>query len=416
MTTKEIRRVVITGMGTVNPIGNSVAESWEAAKAGTCGIGPITLFDTENHQVKIAGEVKGLDINAHIPKKESRKMDRFTQLAMIAAAEAMENSGLDMEKEHASRCGVMVASGIGGLGTIAEQEDRGVAKGFDRVSPFFVPMSIINMAAGQIAIAYGLKGMCSSVVTACASANNAIGDSFRQIRDGYIDVMVTGGTESCITPLGIGGFTSMKALTKESDPSRASIPFDADRSGFVMGEGAGILVLEERQHALDRGAVIYGEVVGYGATCDAYHITAPDPTGAGGASAMAMAVADAGIALEDVGYINAHGTSTPLNDAGETAAVNTVFGSHARKLLMSSTKSMTGHLLGASGAIEAIFTVKALEDQFVPPTIGYKNPDPACDLDCVPNEGRPAAITYALSNNLGFGGHNAVVLFKKGDA
>ncbi len=411
------QRVVITGMGTVNPIGNTTAESWRAAKAGVNGIAPITLFDTSGQQVKLAGEVKGLDIPAHIPKKDARKMDRFTQLAIVAAQEAMAESGLDMEKEaDPTRCGVMVASGIGGLKTIGEQQDRGHAKGFDRVSPFFVPMSIINMAAGQIAIAYGLKGMCSAVVTACASSNNAIGDSFHHIRDGYADVMVCGGAESCITDLGIGGFTSMKALTKCPDPNRASIPFDADRSGFVMGEGAGILVLESLDHARKRGAAIVGEIVGYGASCDAYHITAPDPTGAGGAAAMRIAVADAGISPDAIGYINAHGTSTPLNDSGETAAVKAVFGAHAQKLAMSSTKSMTGHLLGGTGAVEAVFCVKALADQFVPPTIGYQKPDPACDLDIVPNTGRAAAFDYALSNNLGFGGHNAVVVFKKWEA
>lgn len=410
------RRVVITGLGAVTPLGNTAADSWSAARAGVCGIGPITLFDPVNHKVKIAGEVKDLDMKAFIPKKEIKRMDRCTQLAVIAAQGAMADSGLNMASEDATRCAVIIGSGIGGLRTTELQEDRGQEKGFDRVSPFFIPMAIANIAPGQIAIAHGFKGMCSCIVTACASSNNAIGDAFRHIRDGYAEVVLTGGAESSITPLGMGGFTSMKALTTESDASRASIPFDADRSGFVMGEGSGILILEELGHAQNRGAKIYGEVVGYGATCDAHHITAPDPTGAGAAGAMAMALADADIPPEAVGYINAHGTSTPLNDAGETAAVKAVFGAHAEKLCMSSTKSMTGHLLGATGGVEAIFTTLALRDQFVPPTIGYKNPDPACDLDIVPNVGRTAAFTYALSNNLGFGGHNAVVLFKRWEA
>lgn len=407
------RRVVITGMGAVTPIGHTAPQSWQAAKEGACGIAPITLFDTSGHKVKIAGEVKGLDISAHIDKKESRKMDRFTQLAVIAAKEALSDSGLNMETEDPYRCSVVVSSGIGGLGTIETEHTRGEQKGFDRVSPFFVPMSITNMAAGHIAIATGMKGMCSCVVTACAGGSNAIGDSLRQIRDGYADVVLCGGAEASITPFGIGGFTSMKALCETNDPTRASIPFDRERSGFVMGEGAGILILEEYEHARARGAHIYGEMAGYGAACDAYHITAPDPQGEGAAAAMTMALADAGISPADVGYVNAHGTSTPMNDRCETMALKKAFGSHAQNLMVSSTKSMTGHLLGASGAVEAVFTVMALKDGFVPATIHYREKDEECDLDIVPNQGRKAALRYAMSNSLGFGGHNASLVFKR---
>lgn len=407
------RRVVITGMGAVTPIGHTAPQSWQAAKEGACGIAPITLFDTSGHKVKIAGEVKGLDISAHIDKKESRKMDRFTQLAVIAAKEALSDSGLNMETEDPYRCSVVVSSGIGGLGTIETEHTRGEQKGFDRVSPFFVPMSITNMAAGHIAIATGMKGMCSCVVTACAGGSNTIGDSLRQIRDGYADVVLCGGAEASITPFGIGGFTSMKALCETNDPTRASIPFDKERSGFVMGEGAGILILEEYEHARARGAHIYGEMAGYGAACDAYHITAPDPQGEGAAAAMTMALADAGISPADVGYVNAHGTSTPMNDRCETMALKKAFGSHAQNLMVSSTKSMTGHLLGASGAVEAVFTVMALKDGFVPATIHYREKDEECDLDIVPNQGRKAALRYAMSNSLGFGGHNASLVFKR---
>ena len=344
-----------------------------------------------------------------------RKMDRVTQLAMVAAAQAMEDSGLNIETEDAARCGVIVSSGIGGLSTIESEHSRGLEKGFDRVSPHFIPMVITNMSAGHIAIRYGFKGMCSCPVTACASGSNAIGDAFRQIRDGYADVMLCGGTEASITPLGIGGFTSLKALHTGTDPLRASIPFDAERSGFVMGEGAGILILEEYEHAKARGAKIYAELAGYAANCDAHHITAPAPGGEGAARCMTLAMADAGVAPEEVGYINAHGTSTPMNDSCETAAIKAAFGEQAGKLAVSSTKSMTGHLLGASGAVEAIFTALAVRDDFVPATIGYKVADPACDLDIVPNNGREMHLTAALSNSLGFGGHNACLVFKKGE-
>ncbi len=409
------RKVVITGMGAVTPIGNTAADSWAAARQGVCGIAPITHYDTSAQKAKLAGEVKDLDPSLWVDKREMRKMDRVTQLAMVAAAQAMADSGLNMETEDAARCGVIVSSGIGGLSTIESEHSRGLEKGFDRVSPHFIPMVITNMSAGHIAIRYGFKGMCSCPVTACASGSNAIGDAFRQIRDGYADVMLCGGTEASITPLGIGGFTSLKALHTGTDPLRASIPFDAERSGFVMGEGAGILILEEYEHAKARGAKIYAELAGYAANCDAHHITAPAPGGEGAARCMTLAMADAGVAPEEVGYINAHGTSTPMNDSCETAAIKAAFGEQAGKLAVSSTKSMTGHLLGASGAVEAIFTALAVRDDFVPATIGYKVADPACDLDIVPNNGREMHLTAALSNSLGFGGHNACLVFKKGE-
>lgn len=410
------RRVVITGLGTVNPVGNNLNDSWENVKKGVCGIAPITQIDTTDHAVKVAGEVKNFDPTTVIDKKDTRRMDRYSQLAMAAAVEAFEDSKLDMEKENAERCGVIFSSGIGGMATFETSCEVGGRRGYDKISPFFIPMIISNMGAGNIAIRVGFKGMCTCVVTACASGTNAVGDSFHYIRDGYADVMLCGGAESCITHMAIGGFTSMKALNTTDNPNRASIPFDKERAGFVMGEGAGALILEEYEHAVARGAKIYGEVVGYGATCDAYHITAPSPNGEGGAAAMAMAVKDADITPDKVGYINAHGTSTHLNDAGETAAIKATFGDHAKNLMVSSTKSMTGHLLGGSGAIEAVFTTMALYDGFIPATINYKVPDEECDLDIVPNEGRAVQVDYALSNSLGFGGHNASVLFKKWEA
>ena len=407
------RRVVITGMGAVSPIGNTAEEMWQSAREGRCGIGPITHFDTTNHKVKLAGEVKDLDFTPYLDKKELRRMDLFSQYAMAAAIQAWRDSSLDYEKIDPTRFGVDISSGIGGINTIETEYERGREKGFDRVSPFFVPMDISNLAAGNVAIKLGAKGMCTCVVTACAGGSNAIGDAFRMIRDGYQELMLAGGSEAAITKLAIGGFTSMKALCESDDPTRASIPFDAERSGFVMGEGAGVLMLEEYEHARARGAKIYAEIVGYGATCDAYHITSPAPGGEGGARAMVEAVKDAGIQPEDIDYINAHGTSTSLNDKFETAAVKAAFGDHAYKLAMSSTKSMTGHLLGAAGAIEAIITARALQDGFIPATINYRTPDPECDLDIVPNEGRKAELRYAMSNSLGFGGHNASLVLKK---
>ena len=412
----ERRRVVITGLGAVTPVGLTAADSWQAVRSGVCGIGPITQFDPTGQKVSLAAEVKGFDPEAHFTRQEAKHMARFTQFALASAREALQDSGLDKEQEDLDRCGVIVSSGIGGLSITEAEHDKGAQKGWDRVSPFYIPTAICNMAAGQIAIDSGFRGMCSCPVTACAGGTNAVGDAFHYIRDGYADVMLCGGTEAAVTPLAIGGFTSMKALSQATDPARASIPFDAERSGFVLGEGAGILVLEELQHALSRGAKIYAEFVGYGATCDAYHMTAPRPDGSGGAKAMAIALADAGIAPEEVDYINAHGTSTHLNDAGETAAVKTVFGDHAYALAISSTKSMTGHMLGAAGAVEAIFTALSLHDGFVPATINYQVPDPECDLDVVPNEGREKALRCALSNSLGFGGHNGSILLKKWEA
>ena len=409
----EKRRVVITGMGSINPLGHNIADTWQAVKDGVCGIAPITQYDAASQKVHLAAEVKDWDPTSVLDKKDVRHMARFAQLAMASAKEAVADSGLDLEQVDATRCGVIVSSGIGGIGMTESEQMRCSEKGFDRASPFYIPSAIANMGAGLIAIAFGFKGMCTCPVTACAGGSNAVGDAFRHIRDGYAEVMLCGGAESAVTPLSIGGFTTMRALHVGDDPNRASIPFDAKRSGFVMGEGAGILMLEKYEHAKSRGAKIYAEVVGYGATCDAYHMTAPAPNGEGGARAMAQALADGGVAPEQVGYINAHGTSTPLNDSGETAAIKAIFGDHADKLAVSSTKSMTGHMLGAAGAVEAIFTALALKEGWLPATINYQVPDPACDLDYVPNAGRQAQVEYALSNSLGFGGHNACVLLKK---
>lgn len=409
----EKRRVVITGLGTVNPTGNTVAESWAAIKAGRCGIAPITHFDTTGSRVTLAAEVKGFDPAARIDKREARKMARFTQFAVAAAREAMEDSGIDLEETDRSRFGTIISSGIGGLPTIEEEHTKGEQKGFDRVSPYFVPMSIGNMAAGQVAIRFGLKGMCSCPTTACAGGTNAIGDAFHRVRDGYEDLMLCGGTESCISPLGVGGFTSMKALSTATDPARASIPFDAERGGFVMGEGCGVLILEELGHAQARSAKIYAEIVGYGSNCDAYHFTAPAPGGAGGAACMELALADGGVAPQQIGYINAHGTSTHLNDSCETAAIKSVFGTHAHKLTVSSTKSMTGHLLGGAGGVEGVFTALALYDGFLPATLNLRIPDPELDLDYIPNEGRAVQVDYAMSDSLGFGGHNACIVLKR---
>ena len=417
------RRVVITGLGGVCPVGNNIDEIIKNVRAGKCGIGPITRYDTSGRKVTIAGEIKDLAIDDYIDPKEQRKMDLFCQYGMVSSIQAMEDSGLCSLNEERDRWGVIMSSGIGGIGSIEQNQMRGASKGFDRVSPFYIPMAISNMAAGNIAIRFGLKGLCSANVTACASGANAIGDAFRHIADGYGDVMIAGGAEAAITELSIGGFTSMKALCTTNDPERASIPFDKERSGFVMGEGAGALILEEYEHAVSRGAKIYGEIIGYGANCDAYHITSPTPDGSGASKCMELAIADAGIRPEDVDYVNAHGTSTKINDKGEAAAIRRVFGEHAGsyaergkdsgKLKVSSTKSMTGHMLGATAAIEAVITVKALQEGFVPATIGFREFDEECDIDMTPNEGYDLDIKIGMSNSFGFGGHNAVLVFKK---
>ena len=407
------RRVVITGLGAVTPVGLTASESWQAVKDGMCGIAPITQFDPTGMKVHLAAEVKGFDPANCMTKPEAKHMGRFTQFAVACAKEALADAAFDPAQADLDRCGVIISSGIGGLSITESEHDRGKEKGWDRVSPFYIPMGICNMAAGQVAILSGFRGMCTCPVTACAGGTNAVGDAFHYIRDGYADVMLCGGTEAAVTPLAIGGFTSMRALSQTTDPDRASIPFDKERSGFVLGEGAGMLLLEELGHAQARGAKIYAEVVGYGATCDAYHMTAPRPDGSGGAKAMALALADGGVSPDQVDYINAHGTSTHLNDSGETAAVKTVFGDWAYKLMMSSTKSMTGHMLGAAGAVEAIFTALSLRDGYAPATIHYQVPDEECDLDVVPNTGRKADIRYAMSNSLGFGGHNGSILMKK---
>lgn len=409
------RRVVVTGIGTINPIGHNVEETWKSIEEGKCGIAPISLFDTKGMKVTLAGEVKDFDVTKYIDKKEAKKMDRFIQMGMIASHEAMLDSGLDINNIDSHRFGVIVSSGIGGLGSIEKNYQTGEKKGFDRVSPFFIPMTISNLAAGHIAIAYHAQGLCTCPVTACAGGTNAIGDAFRNIRDGYQDVMIAGGCEASVTPLGIGGFTSMKALSDATDPDRASIPFDKERNGFVMGEGAGILILEELEHALKRGAHIYGEMTGYGVSCDAHHITAPLPNGEGGAYAMQNALDDAGISYDVIDYINAHGTSTHLNDLCETEAIKSVFKEHAYKLAVSSTKGHTGHCLGAAGGIEAVLSVLALEHDFIPPTLNYQVKDEECDLNVVPNIGVKKDLHYVMSNSLGFGGHNASIIFKEYD-
>jgi 3-oxoacyl-[acyl-carrier-protein] synthase II len=409
----EKRRVVITGRGAISPIGNDVKTTWENAKNGVNGIDFIKSYDTSDHDVKIAGEIKDFDFVGYFGKKAMKRMDRFVMHAMIASKEAVEDANLSFDGKDTSRYGVFYGSGIGGLNMIAEQEDKAKEKGYNRISPFFIPSAIINIAAGNIAIEYGLKGIATSCVTACARASNSIGEAFHKIRDGYLDLAITGGSEATVIPLGIAGFSVIQALNKSNDPNRASTPFDKERSGFVMGEGAATLVLESLEHAKARNAKIYGEIVGYGATCDAYHITSPSEDGEGAMNSMLNAIADASLKVTDVNYINAHGTSTPLNDSIETVAIKRAFKDHVDKIKISSTKSMTGHLLGASGAIEALFCVEALRDDFVPPTINYRHFDPACDLDYTVNEGVAMKLDVALSNSLGFGGHNATLVFKK---
>lgn len=407
------KRVVITGMGVVTPIGNSVEEFWTNAKAGTVGIDEITKFSTEDYKVKLAAEVKNFDPTAYMDRKEARRMDPFCQYAIAASVEAMNDSGLEVTEENADRIGVIVGSGIGGLGTIEAENKKLLEKGPGRVSPLMIPMAIGNMAAGNVAIRHGLKGKCTSVVTACATGTHSIGDAFRTIQYGEADAMLAGGCEAAITPLGLAGFMNLTALSESKDKNRASIPFDAERDGFVMGEGAGIVVLEELEHAKARGAKIYAEIVGYGASCDAFHITSPMEDGSGAAKAMVQAIKEAGIEKEEVDYVNAHGTSTPYNDLFETRAIKLAFGEHASKLAINSTKSMIGHLLGAAGGVEFITCVKSINDSYVHATAGLKVADPECDLDYVAGEGRDMEVNYAISNSLGFGGHNASVLVKK---
>ena len=409
-----MRRVVITGMGCVTPIGNDVPTFWESLKNGKCGIGPITHFDTTDYKAKVAGEVKGFDPLQYMEKSEIRKFDVFCWYAMAAATQAVEESGIK-DTLPPQRIGTYFGSGIGGMGTFAEEQKVLMEKGPRRVSPFFVPGMIINMAGGLIAIKYNFQGASIPIVTACATGNNAIGEAYRAIKHGYLDAVLTGGAEAAIIPLGVAGFSNMKALSTTEDPAAACVPFDARRNGFVMGEGAGALVLEEYEHAVARGAKIYGELCGYGVSCDAHHITAPHPEGLGGAAALTMALEEAG-GCEDFSklYINAHGTSTPLNDSGETKAIKKALGEEAaRKCMVSSTKSMTGHMLGAAGAVEAIASVLAVKEGIVPPTIGYQEPDPECDLDYVPNAAREAQVDLALSASLGFGGHNAFLAFRR---
>lgn len=407
------KRVVITGLGAVTPVGNNAESFWQGIKEGKNGISAITAFDTTGFKSTLAAEVKDFEPEKILDKKEAKRMDRYCQFALAAAEEAYKDAGLDTVDIDRERFGVIVGSGIGGLLTIEDQHNRLLEKGPGRVSPFFIPMAISNMAAGNIAIKLNARGVCTCIVTACATATHSIGESFHKIRNGEADIIVTGGAEAPITPLAVAGFTSMTALSSSSDPLRASIPFDKDRDGFVMGEGAGILILESLEHAKQRNAKIYGELVGYGATCDAYHMTAPAPGGEGGARAMRIALEDAGIETGEVSYINAHGTSTPYNDKFETEAIKTIFGQAAYTIPVSSTKSMTGHLLGAAGAVEAIICVKASQEDFIPPTIGYQVKDEECDLDYVPNTGRNHSVNYALSNSLGFGGHNATIIIKK---
>lgn len=409
-----MRRVVVTGVGAVSPLGTGNQKNWEALAAGKSGINLITRFDASDLPVRIAGEVKDFNAEEYIDKKEVKKMDLFIQYAMGAAHYAMEDSGLQITEENAERVGVLVGAGLGGLPTIEKYHSALLEGGYKKISPFFIPMLIINLAPGHISIKYGAKGPNLSSVSACATGTHSIGDAYHIIKRGDADAMIAGGTESTVTPLGIGGFSVMKALSTRNDsPTEASRPFEKSRDGFVLAEGAGIVVLEEYEAAKKRGAKIYAEVIGYGLTGDAYHLTAPAPEGEGAARCMKMALANAGIRPEEIDYINAHGTSTPFNDFFETQAIKRVFGDHAKKLMVSSTKSMTGHLLGAAGGVEAVFTMMAMDKGVVPPTINYQEADPECDLDYVPNSARDAKITCAISNTFGFGGTNASLLFRK---
>ena len=409
----QLHRVVVTGIGVVSPVGNTLEETWNNLVNGVCGIAPITLFDTTDYKAKVAGEVKNFEPRDYMTKQEILRSDRFTQLAIAAAAQAVEESGVIGTVDPA-RIGVYFGSGIGGINTMTKEHAKLLNKGPARVSPYCVPMMIANMAAGEIAIRYNCQGAAMPAVTACASGSNAIGEALRQIRHGYADAVITGGSDAAVNELGVAGFVNMHALSTSEDPNAASLPFDKRRGGFVIGEGATALVLEEYDHAVARGAKIYGEVCGYGSTCDAYHMTSPAPDAAGGARAMIQAMEEAGYSESDRVYVNAHGTGTPMNDSGETTAIKTALGEEkAHEILISSTKSMTGHLLGAAGAIEAAVCLKVLETGIVPPTINLEEPDPACDLNYVPNKPVEAEIDLCLSNSLGFGGHNACLAFRK---
>jgi len=408
------RRVVVTGLGLLCPLGIGVEASWANLTAGKSGIGPVTRFDTKDYPSRIAGEVKDFEPVDFMPEKLVKRVDPFVRLGLAAAQMAIEDAGLEIPEDKASRAGVITGCGLGGLGSIEYYRDVLVNKGPKRVSPFFIPMAIPNMASGQISIMCGAKGPNTVVCTACAAGSHAIGDAFKTIQRGAADVMICGGTESVITPLAFAGFSNMKALsTRNEMPERASRPFDKERDGFIIGEGAGILIIEEMNHALERGADIRAEIIGYGLTGDAYHITAPPEDGEGGARCMSMALEDAGLSYRDIDYINAHGTSTPLNDLCETRAIKTVFKDRAREIPVSSTKSMTGHLLGGAGGVEAIFCIKTIEDGIIPPTINYEIPDPECDLDYVPNRARSQSVDVVMSNSFGFGGTNAVLIFRR---
>lgn len=407
------RRVVVTGMGLVTPVGNSVEEFWENIKNGRHGIAPITYFDTSDSKVKIAAELKNFEPEKVLDKKEIRRLEPFSIYALYAAQEAMDNSKLDLDKIDKTRLGTIVGSGMGGIGMIEEQMEKMIEKGPSRLAPLFIPSVISNIASGHVAIRFGAKGACETAITACATSTSCIGMAYRNIKYGYEDIIIAGGAESTITKAGIGGFAALKALANTEDLDRASIPFDKERSGFVMGEGAGILILEELEHAKARGANILAEIVGYGATCDAHHMTAPCEDGDGAARAMIKAMEEGNVDYNDITYVNAHGTSTPANDVSETKAIKTALKENAYKVSISSTKSMTGHLLGATGAVEAIACILALKNDFVPPTAGYKVKDEECDLDYTPNVGKERKMKYAISNTLGFGGHNAVLCLKK---
>lgn len=408
------KRVVVTGMGCISPVGNTVEETWSALLAGKSGAGAITRFDSSKHKTRFAAEVKGFDAVAEFGAREARKMDRFTQFAMVAAAQALDQAGLKIDDSNRDRIGVLIGTGIGGVGTMMEQADILRERGADRVSPFLIPMMISDSAAGMLAIRVGARGPNMSLATACASGNNAIGEAVEMIRRGAADVMIAGASEAALAPITIAGMNVMGALsTRNDDPLTASRPFDKTRDGFLMGEGAGMLILEEVEYAKARGATILCEITGYGTTDDAHHISAPAENGAGAAISMKLALENAELSLTDIHYINAHGTSTTLNDKSETAAIKSVFGEQAYAIPVSSTKSMTGHLLGASGAVEAIFTIQAIRESMLPPTINYSTPDPECDLDYVPNQARGVAVKHALSNSFGFGGHNATLAISR---